>query len=131
MLSQDFLYQFHLDYCFASELIMRSGFDILIGKVDEWIEFSDHTPIIVLINKIDQKKIVNSLAKGLEIKFERLSPITKEKFGKLIDKIINQAKLSDKNNSIEKDNIERIKIIDDAEKIMKINELIGQINRFC
>jgi len=119
---------YHIDYCFASELIIENGFDISIGKGTDWIEFSDHTPITVLINKIEKKGIENSLAKGLERKFEQLLPITKEKFGKLIDGIINQAKLSDENNLIEKDNIERIKIIDDAEKIMKIDELIGQIN---
>ena len=119
---------YHIDYCFASEEIINSGFDLSIGKVNDWIGLSDHTPITVKINEIKQKEIINSLSKGLKSKFERLLPITKEKFGKLIDEIINQAKLSDKNNSLQKDQIERIEIIDDAEKIMKINELIGQIN---
>lgn len=119
---------YHIDYCFASEEIINSGFDLSIGKVNDWIELSDHTPITVKINEIKQKEIINSLAKGLKSKFERMLPITKEKFGKLIDEIINQAKLSDKNNSLQKDQIERIKIIEDAGKIMKINKLIGQIN---
>ena len=119
---------YHIDYCFASEEIMNNGFDFSTGEVKDWIELSDHTPITVKIDEINQKEIVNSLSKGLKSKFEKLLPITKEKFGKLIDDLINRAKLTDKNNSSEKEQIERNKIIDDAERIIKIDELIGQMN---
>ena len=119
---------YHIDYCFASEEIIKNGFDLSIGKVEEWIGLSDHTPITAVINKINQKEIVNSLAKGLNSKFEKLLPITKEKFGNLIEKLIDQAKLTDKNDISEKDRKRRIEIIEDAERIMKIDEIIGQIN---
>ena len=39
--------QYHLDYCFASISLIRKGTTIEIGDYDEWIEFSDHMPIIV------------------------------------------------------------------------------------
>ena len=117
---------YHIDYCFASERFLKKGFDFSIGKVDDWIELSDHTPIIIEIKgNLNSKEIVNSLEKGLKSKFDKLLSTTKEKFETLIDEIINQAKLSDKNNSLQK---EQIEIIDDAEIIMKINELIEQLN---
>jgi len=119
---------YHIDYCFASERIFEKGFDFIVGKPNDWIELSDHTPIIIEINEVlNSKDIVNSLEKGLKSKFDKMLPITKEKFKILIDKIINQAKLSDNDSSLGSDQIERVEIIEDAEKIMKINELIGQI----
>lgn len=116
---------YHIDYCFVSEEIIKNGFNLSIGKAEDWIGLSDHTPITVIINKINQKEIVNSLAKGLNSKFEKLLPITKEKFGNLIKELIGQAKLTDKNGLSEKDREKRIKIIEDAERIMKINEQIN------
>jgi len=118
---------YHIDYCFASEEIINCGFDFSIGEVDDWIELSDHMPITIEFNKIYQKEIVNSLSEGLRSKFEKLSPVTKEKFGEQIEELINQAKLTDKDNSSERIKNERIKIIDNAERIIKIDEIIGQI----
>ena len=118
---------YHIDYCFASEEIMNNGFDFSTGEFKDWIELSDHTPITVKIYEINQKEIVDSLSEGLKSKFEKLLPITKEKFGKLIEELINQAKLTDKDNSSVKSKKWRVEIIDNAERIIKINEIIGQI----
>jgi exonuclease III len=42
---------FHIDYVFASETILKQLSFIEVGTFEEWIKFSDHTPIYVEINK--------------------------------------------------------------------------------
>lgn len=36
-----------LDYCFASESIINRISQVEIGKYEEWVEFSDHCPLII------------------------------------------------------------------------------------
>lgn len=43
---RDKRYHYHVDYAFASQDITKSA-SISIGKVDEWLEFSDHMPVIL------------------------------------------------------------------------------------
>ena len=38
---------YHLDYCFASTSLISGTTTIEVGKYEEWIEYSDHMPIIV------------------------------------------------------------------------------------
>ena len=38
---------YHLDYCFTSRELINSSTSVAIGKVEKWIEFSDHLPIII------------------------------------------------------------------------------------
>jgi exodeoxyribonuclease-3 len=38
---------YHIDYCFASENLMEKFKDIEIGTYENWIEYSDHSPVIV------------------------------------------------------------------------------------
>ncbi len=40
---------YHLDYCFASESLIDQGYEVEIGKFEDWIDYSDHTPIVVNI----------------------------------------------------------------------------------
>ena len=41
---------YHIDYCFASENILSKGFNLNVGNFDDWINLSDHVPIIIDIN---------------------------------------------------------------------------------
>lgn len=41
---------YHIDYIFASKLFIDTGFNITLGKFDEWIDKSDHVPMIVDLN---------------------------------------------------------------------------------
>ena len=41
---------YHLDYCVAHENIIQDGFEIEVGKFEEWIKFSDHVPLFININ---------------------------------------------------------------------------------
>lgn len=38
---------FHLDYCFASQNLINSATSIKIGNPEEWLEWSDHMPLII------------------------------------------------------------------------------------
>ena len=38
---------YHIDYCFASEDILKKVTKIEIGNFENWIEYSDHTPLII------------------------------------------------------------------------------------
>ncbi|MCD2338284.1 exonuclease/endonuclease/phosphatase family protein [Bacillus cereus] len=42
---------FHIDYLFASEIFLEQLKSFKIGSCEEWIEFSDHMPIIAEFNK--------------------------------------------------------------------------------
>lgn len=41
---------YHIDYCFASRRIMNSGYSIKVGNHKDWIDKSDHVPIIIELN---------------------------------------------------------------------------------
>ncbi len=38
---------YHIDYCFASREIMNKGYSFKVGKREDWIDKSDHVPIII------------------------------------------------------------------------------------
>ncbi|MFK7981899.1 MAG: endonuclease/exonuclease/phosphatase family protein [Saprospiraceae bacterium] len=38
---------FHLDYCFASTKLINDSTAIQVGDYEEWIEWSDHLPLII------------------------------------------------------------------------------------
>jgi len=41
---------YHIDYCFASKKLMNSGYSIKVGSHKDWIDKSDHVPIIIELN---------------------------------------------------------------------------------
>lgn len=43
---------YHIDYCFGSIQLIQNGFNLDIGKAQEWIDLSDHMPIFVEIDRI-------------------------------------------------------------------------------
>ena len=38
---------YHIDYCFASESLIEKFKEIEIGTYENWIEYSDHSPLFV------------------------------------------------------------------------------------
>jgi exodeoxyribonuclease III len=40
---------YHIDYCFASRELIAKGYDLEIGKYEDWIKYSDHVPIFASI----------------------------------------------------------------------------------
>jgi exodeoxyribonuclease-3 len=46
---------YHIDYCFASKDITSKLQSVEIGEYDFWKEYSDHVPVIVTFDKVDDK----------------------------------------------------------------------------
>ncbi|RZK37780.1 MAG: endonuclease/exonuclease/phosphatase family protein [Pedobacter sp.] len=38
---------YHIDYCFAPKIFLKSLSELAIGRYDEWINISDHVPVIM------------------------------------------------------------------------------------
>ncbi|RMG78066.1 MAG: hypothetical protein D6707_10440 [Bacteroidetes bacterium] len=38
---------YHIDYCFVSNKIINNGFNINIGKAEDWLDISDHVPLVI------------------------------------------------------------------------------------
>ena len=41
--------QYHIDYCFVSQELLRNSTECIIGQYEDYISFSDHMPIIIEI----------------------------------------------------------------------------------
>jgi exonuclease III len=42
---------YHIDYCFASKSFLKRLTDVRIGTYQDWIKYSDHTPLIINFEK--------------------------------------------------------------------------------
>jgi exodeoxyribonuclease III len=42
---------YHLDYCFASDDFVQRFVDLEVGRYEDWIEYSDHSPLIINFKK--------------------------------------------------------------------------------
>ena len=120
---------YHIDYCFASEKILKKDTNITIEKADDWLKHSDHIPLIIeLEENINSNEIINSLEKGLKSNFDKMLLITQEKFKEFLTEILLLAKESDQKHDTLNNEKERMKIIEDAERILNIDNLIRQMN---
>lgn len=120
---------YHIDYCFASQKIYDSNFTLSLGAVDDWIDLSDHVPMIIdFSTKLDYEKMDNSLTQLLINRFKRLDSETQVKFTDLIDKLLLKSKDSDKFDSSIDFLSQRKSIIDNADRLFEIDKLIKEIN---
>lgn len=46
---------YHIDYCFASKDFFETGISLQLGKTSEWLNISDHVPLIVNTNKTQNR----------------------------------------------------------------------------
>lgn len=120
--------KYHIDYCFVSENIINNGFDFTILDINNWIKFSDHSPIVVEIKKLPKTdKIINSLSLNLEQKFKKLNLKTKEKFEDIISVIIENAQKTDTFDFSENAFKEREILIKKSNKMLHIDKLIKEM----
>lgn len=119
---------YHIDYCFASEHFVKNNYQLKLENCDDWISISDHVPMIIDF-KQNQEKInfQNLLKESIEKKLDKLSSFTKEKFKDIIDSTIEQAEKTEKENSSEKNDLNRQKTIEITEKLIEIDKLVTEI----
>lgn len=116
---------YHIDYCFASEDFFDNGINLRLGEPTEWLEFSDHIPLIIETNKSrNNSNFETSLLKCITQKSEQLNPITIEKFSSVIEKLKENASHFDLNNSEQQ---EKITIIETMEKLIEVDKKIQEI----
>ncbi len=120
---------YHIDYFFASDLIIKDGFEIKVGKAENWIDLSDHVPLTLeLQTKTRLGKLNDLFSDHLTIKLKELSSDSQTRFADLIVDLIEKAKKIDNlNGSIENLKI-REQLIVKYEKLFEIDKLINELN---
>lgn len=120
---------YHIDYFFASDLIIKDGFKIKVGEAENWIDLSDHVPLTLeLQTKTRLEKLNDLFSDHLTIKLKELSVDSQTRFAdKIADLIVEAKKIDNLNVSIE--NIKkREQLIVKYEKLFEIDKLINELN---
>ena len=118
---------YHIDYCFASNQYVNQGAKIQLGNPEEWIDISDHIPLIVDINISSCNfDFENSLHDFVTKKSESFNPVTIEKFNSEIAMLREKAiELDDK----ESENEDRLLLIATVERLMEIDKSIVSMKK--
>jgi len=120
---------YHIDYFFASDLIIKDGFEISIGKAENWIDLSDHVPLTLdLTAKTRLDIFKDTFSNFLIDKLNALSTDTQKRFADTITDLIDKAKKTDKLNGSIKNVGKRKQLIEKYEKLFEIDKLINELN---
>jgi len=81
--------KYHIDYIFSSLNIIKNGFNLTIGNPKNWINLSDHVPLILDINQPSTKNNDQYSTKEFILnKFENLDENIQIKYQNEIHQII-------------------------------------------
>lgn len=120
---------YHIDYFFASDLIIKDGFEINVGKAENWIDLSDHVPLsLELQTKTRLGKLNDLFSDHLTIKLKELSSDSQARFADLIADLIEKAKQIDNLNGSIENLKKREQLIVKYEKLFEIDKLINELN---
>lgn len=120
---------YHIDYFFAADLIIKDGFEIKVGKVENWIDLSDHVPLTLeLQTKTRLEKLNDLFSDHLTIKLKELSVDSQTRFDDLIADLIEKAKKIDNLNGSIENLKKREQLIVKYEKLFEIDKLINELN---
>jgi hypothetical protein len=120
---------YHIDYFFASDLIIKDGFEIKVGKAENWIDLSDHVPLTLeLQTKTRLGKLNDLFSDHLTIKLKELSSDSHTRFADLITDLIEKAKKIDNLNGSIENLKKREQLIVKYEKLFEIDKLINELN---
>lgn len=120
---------YHIDYVFASQDIIKNGYNLTFGNPTEWIDKSDHVPMILDIKDLSSKtEIKDTYIDFTQRHLNTLDQETKKKFEnelKIIERFADKLDLKlieDKEKMTLIDKIETLKTIDKLTKRLKKNE---------
>jgi exonuclease III len=112
---------YHIDYTFISKNLITNNCNIKLGNPTDWIELSDHIPMIVDIEKpIKQLSFKSSFSDFISAKIFQCNQLTIEKFTQIIDKLRNKAINCETEN-------EKILIINALENLLEIDKRINEL----
>jgi hypothetical protein len=110
---------YHIDYMFASHDLVKNGYTLTFGNPKEWIDKSDHVPMILDINTLTSKtQIQHTFCDFVKRHLQTIDPKTKMKFEmelKIIENFAEKLDLqmpSNQDKQILLDKINTIKMID-------------------
>jgi exonuclease III len=117
---------YHIDYCFASADFFNAGFDIQFGKPTDWIEYSDHVPLIIQTSKPTRfLNFNNSFFDNIKQKTEQLNSQTSEKFVTTIEKLKTKAS----NFDLTEQPDEKLEILNAMDKLLEIDKHIRELTK--
>jgi exodeoxyribonuclease-3 len=117
---------YHIDYVFASNNLIKNGYNLIFGKPEHWIDKSDHIPLVLEINELSSKTEIQHTFKDFTKRhLNTLDRVTKEKYSEEL-KIIEC--LSEKLDLLAELKGENLELIDKIETIKKIDQLTKKLN---
>lgn len=117
---------YHIDYCFASADFLKAGFDVQIGKPNDWLEHSDHVPMIIQINEPSKHlNINNSLFDSINYKSEKLNSLTIKKFAKTIENLKTKAR----NYDLTEQKAEKVEILNALDRLLEIDNHVNELTK--
>ncbi|MGW8121818.1 endonuclease/exonuclease/phosphatase family protein [Roseivirga echinicomitans] len=118
---------YHIDYVFASNSLIKNGYNLTFGKPENWIDKSDHIPMVLDIKELNSTTTILDTFKDFTIRYlNMLNCKTKEKFYDEL-KVIKQ--LAEKLDSATELNEEKLQLIEKIETIKMIDKLTMKLKK--
>ncbi len=119
---------YHIDYFFASQIIIDEGFNMSIAKASDWLDISNHVPIsLEFIAKPQLGKIKDSLSDVLNEKLEQLSVDTLKRFKDKIKELQESTLKVERLGTVMEYLPERAKLLEKYETLCEIDRLIKKL----
>lgn len=116
---------YHIDYVFASHEIIKNGYNLTLGNPKEWIDKSDHIPLILDIKDLNSiTKIKDTFIDFTKSHLNNIDQQTKTKFESEINQIIELAEKFDLTEPTDK---EKTTLIEKIETLKKIDRLTKRL----
>lgn len=116
---------YHIDYVFASQNLIKNGYNLTFENPVDWIYLSDHIPLILDINDLKSKTSIQNTFKGFTIRhLNTLQGETKENFFYELKTIEHLAEKLDLDSELIENKLE---LLDKIETIKKIDKLIMKL----
>lgn len=119
---------YHTDYCFVSESFLDMNARLLLGNPIDWIEYSDHMPLILSYDPIVMcLDFENSFLKFVDRKVDSFSLITQKKFSDWIENLKKKASRIEQDDL---DDVQRIELVEAMEYLSEIDKKIVEIHKY-
>ncbi len=118
---------YHIDYVFASTKIIENGFKLTLETSVNWIDKSDHIPLILEIEPFESSlKIKNTFQEMASRHFQSLTNFTRSKFS---EELLELEILATKFDNEQTTNEQLTKFIKDIDTLKQIDKLTTRLNK--
>ena len=118
---------YHIDYIFASHNIIKKGYKLTLETSDNWIDKSDHIPLILDVNPFESSIKMNHTFQDLASRhLKSLTNFTKTKF---YAEVLELENLATKFDNEQTTNEQLTKFINDIDTLKQIDKLATRLNQ--